>query len=531
MRRAVADASSRAPPARARRAAVLRVVRLTDRSGRYYLDDLAAELAALDVLARPGDGRTADGGGRTAAGGGRPGRWVGAGATAMGLRGAAGGGELRAVLSGAHPATGQLLRHRPAVVSAYDLTFAAPKSVSVLCGLASPEVAGRVVAAHTSAVEQALCYVSTHAMGVRRRVGAERPVLGTDGVVGASFVHGVSRTLDPHLHTHVVVANLAHGVDGIWSAVDGRGLYAHARAAGSLYDAHLRHELTSALGVAWSRRASGALELEAIGPAAIGWFSARGADIRAHLAERGLGETGAARSTPARARRVAWAATRPEKAPARTAASLRRRWVAQAADAGLDAAALERELGRGRASRAGRAAPAGPAGPALDEQRFAAALVRTLGTSHAGAARRAAVEAWATAAGNGASARAVDGCVEAIAPWGTGIGVAERAFPLADLVAPPHLLRALGSRPLARDELATWLSAASAIERYRQRWPVDDRAQPLGTGSSAGDLSRMPARRLAEHLAVMRRVADARRQLGREAVREPGVPELSLGRG
>ena len=449
----------------------------------------------------------------------------------MGLRGAAGGGELRAVLSGAHPATGQLLRHRPAVVSAYDLTFAAPKSVSVLCGLASPEVAGRVVAAHTSAVEQALCYVSTHAMGVRRRVGAERPVLGTDGVVGASFVHGVSRTLDPHLHTHVVVANLAHGVDGIWSAVDGRGLYAHARAAGSLYDAHLRHELTSALGVAWSRRASGALELEAIGPAAIGWFSARGADIRAHLAERGLGETGAARSTPARARRVAWAATRPEKAPARTAASLRRRWVAQAADAGLDAAALERELGRGRASRAGRAAPAGPAGPALDEQRFAAALVRTLGTSHAGAARRAAVEAWATAAGNGASARAVDGCVEAIAPWGTGIGVAERAFPLADLVAPPHLLRALGSRPLARDELATWLSAASAIERYRQRWPVDDRAQPLGTGSSAGDLSRMPARRLAEHLAVMRRVADARRQLGREAVREPGVPELSLGRG
>ena len=528
MRTAVVDPSSRAPPPRFRRAAVLRVVRLTDRSGRYYLDDLAGELAALDVLARPGDGRTADGDGRTDAGGGRPGRWVGAGATAMGLRGAAGGHELRAMLSGAHPATGQLLRHRPAVVSGYDLTFAAPKSVSVLCGLASPELAGRVVAAHTSAVEQALCYVSTHAMGVRRRVGAERPVLGTDGVVGASFVHGVSRTLDPHLHTHVVVANLAHGVDGIWSAVDGRGIYAHARAAGSLYDAHLRHELTSALGAAWSRRASGALELEAIGPAAIGWFSARGADIRAHLAERGLGETGAAGSTPARARRVAWAATRPEKAPARTAASLRRRWVVQAADAGLDAATLERELGRGRASRAGRAAPVGPA---LDEQRFAAALVRTLGTSRAGATRRAVVEAWATAAGNGAPARAVDGCVEAIAPWGTGIGVAERALPLADLVAPPHLLRSLGSRPLSRDELATWISAASAIDRYLQRWPVDDRAQPLGAGSSAGDLSRMPARRLAEHLTVMRRVADARRQLGREAVREPGAPELSLGRG
>ena len=78
MRTAVVDPSSRAPPPRFRRAAVLRVVRLTDRSGRYYLDDLAGELAALDVLARPGDGRTADGDGRTDAGGGRPGRWVGA---------------------------------------------------------------------------------------------------------------------------------------------------------------------------------------------------------------------------------------------------------------------------------------------------------------------------------------------------------------------------------------------------------------------------------------------------------------------
>jgi hypothetical protein len=200
--------------------------------------------------------------------------------------------------------------------------------------------------------------------------------------------------------------------------------------------------------------------------------------------------------------------------------SLRRSWVVQAADAGLDAATLERALGRGRASR-----------PALDEQQFAAALVRTLATPYGGATRRVAVEAWAAAAETGAPARAVDGCVEAIAPWGTGIGVAERACPLADLVAPPHLLRALGSRPLSRDELATWISAASAIDRYLQRWPVDDRAQPLGAGSSAGDLSRMPARRLAEHLTVMRRVADARRQLGREAVREPGAPELSLGRG
>ncbi len=41
--------------------------------------------------------------------------------------------------------------------------------------------------------------------------------LASTGPVAGAFVHRTSRALDPHLHTHLVVANVAQGVDGVWS--------------------------------------------------------------------------------------------------------------------------------------------------------------------------------------------------------------------------------------------------------------------------------------------------------------------------
>ena len=73
----------------------------------------------------------------------------------------------------------------------------------------------------------------------------------TTGLVAASFTHGVNRNLDPHLHTHVVMANMVHGHDGRWSACDHRGLSAHRGATSAIYEAHLRAALTTRLGVQW----------------------------------------------------------------------------------------------------------------------------------------------------------------------------------------------------------------------------------------------------------------------------------------
>ena len=118
--------------------------------------------------------------------------------------------ELRALVEGKHPVTGEdlLAGSRPRSVRAFDLTFSAPKSVSLLWALASEPVAEVVAAAHREAVEAALGFLEERAavarvqsQGVRRRVA-------TEGWVVAGFAHRTSREGDPQLHTHCLVPNL-----------------------------------------------------------------------------------------------------------------------------------------------------------------------------------------------------------------------------------------------------------------------------------------------------------------------------------
>ena len=71
------------------------------------------------------------------------------------------------------------------------------------------------------------------------------------GFVAARFRHRTSRAGDPHLHWHVLVANMAQGIDGRWSALDGTALYAAKRTAGVMFQTAMRRELTARLGVEW----------------------------------------------------------------------------------------------------------------------------------------------------------------------------------------------------------------------------------------------------------------------------------------
>src|SRR5947209_1499715 len=72
--------------------------------------------------------------------GGEPGRWLGGGAAGLGLSGVVSAEDLTAVGEGRHPAADAALvsAHRGRV-PAWDVTFSAPKSVSVLYGLADGE--------------------------------------------------------------------------------------------------------------------------------------------------------------------------------------------------------------------------------------------------------------------------------------------------------------------------------------------------------------------------------------------------------
>ena len=160
--------------------------------------------------------------------------WAGAGAAALGLRGTVGARELDRVLNGEHPATGEPLgRVLKARVPGFDLTFSAPKSVSVLFGIGDDELRATLRDAHDQAVLDALGYMERTAAVTRRGPGGVHAIAG-NGFVAAAFRHRTSRAGDPQLHTHVLVANLTLGVDGQWSTLDGRRIYAHAKTAGYL---------------------------------------------------------------------------------------------------------------------------------------------------------------------------------------------------------------------------------------------------------------------------------------------------------
>ena len=109
------------------------------------------------------------------------------------------------------------------------------------------------------------------------------------GFVAAAYQHRTSRAQDPHLHTHVIVANMAQSPsDGKWRALDGEPILKSYRlAAGYLYQAQLRAELTRALGVEWDEPRKGMAELKHVPRAVIREFSTRRTQVVEELARGG----------------------------------------------------------------------------------------------------------------------------------------------------------------------------------------------------------------------------------------------------
>ncbi len=283
---------------------MLGVHRLTSQGADYYLADLAQE---LPLPTGGWDGRA---------------EWTGTASERLSLRGPIDPDDFRSVLGGRHPVTGHPLRSERATVLGYDLNFSPPKSVSLLFALGGEEVAQEVVAAHKAAVGGALSYVEAHSLSAQRGSGEERNLVATTGLVAATFTHGVNRNLDPHLHSHVVMANLVHGLDGRWGACDQRGLSVHRDAADAVYGAHLRTELSNRLDVHWAAEPGRHAEVLGMSPLLIGEFSSRSADIRRHMGTWG--------SHSARGAHVAWAATRSPKQPAPSCDYLSAQWARRA---------------------------------------------------------------------------------------------------------------------------------------------------------------------------------------------------------
>jgi conjugative relaxase-like TrwC/TraI family protein len=269
-----------------------------------------------------------------------PGRWYGAGATSLGLQGEASVAGFQAMFEGRNPNSGQLLGrpHGCNAVPAFDVVLRPTKSVSILYGLGDPATGRAVLQAHHAGLAEAVGYLDEH-LGARRGHGGVQHVSG-QGLLAVGFDHRTSREGDPLLHTHLVIANRIQGPDGRWTAVDGRDLYRHRLAADAIYRATYQRELTRTLGVEWTvADTHGNRELQGMPEALIRGFSKRSDQVDAELDR--LVADGRTR-TP---RLVKWAvhATRKPKQH-ETPDTLYDRWRAEAAERGVDADILVREV-------------------------------------------------------------------------------------------------------------------------------------------------------------------------------------------
>jgi conjugative relaxase-like TrwC/TraI family protein len=259
--------------------------------------------------------------------------WAGKADKALGLKGPVNEQALADILDGKLP-NGDVIKspsgeHRAGL----DLTFSAPKTVSLLALVGGDE---RIQVAMKESVETTLAWAEENL--VEARVWDKEASLQvrekTGNLVAATFAHDVNRNGEPQLHIHAVVLNATKASDGKWHAVHNDQLYKHQHLLGAIQNAELRSRI-EALGyetVPAKNPVDGSFEIKGINRDVVEAYSTRRSEVLEHLAD---GD----RSSP-RERELAALATRNAKEPALSPDERKVAWSATAERVGFDPAPL-----------------------------------------------------------------------------------------------------------------------------------------------------------------------------------------------
>jgi conjugative relaxase-like TrwC/TraI family protein len=226
-------------------------------------------------------------------GGEPPGVWHGEGAKELGLSGTVDKAEFLKLCDGfaldGEPLTQNAGKenHR----AGWDLTFSAPKSVSVLWSQADEETRHKIQEAQLKAVQKAIDYLEAEAGYTRRgKAGSE---IEKCKLVVATFEHGTSRAQDPQLHTHAVVLNVGIRADGTTGSLETKPIYQSKMLAGAFYRAELANILREVLNVGIEKTKT-AFEIKGVSKSLMEEFSKRREAILTEM--ENAGATGAVRA-------------------------------------------------------------------------------------------------------------------------------------------------------------------------------------------------------------------------------------------
>ncbi|HAU1150812.1 TPA: conjugative relaxase [Legionella pneumophila] len=217
--------------------------------------------------------------------------WLGQGSKALQLTGLVQKEQMLALLEGKLP-NGQVLQnfkgeHRPG----FDMTFSAPKSVSVLVGLG---VAPELVQFHDTAVKKAIQQIEREFAQTRVSRHGDIAFEKTGNLLVAAFRQPSSRANDPALHTHCVTLNmtfhegkarsLASDVSRNHGVIE--QIQNNAHYCGLIYRQHLANQLKEA-GFHLRLSGDGLFEIDGVPEGVLQEFSRRREDIERLLEDKG----------------------------------------------------------------------------------------------------------------------------------------------------------------------------------------------------------------------------------------------------
>jgi len=140
-------------------------------------------------------------------------------------------------------------------VGGFDLTLSLPKGASIAFALGDEVTRQAIFDAHHEAIAIVLAYAEEHVFRSRSGRGGivEEDIT---GVIATAFDHFDSRAGDPHLHTHLVIANRARSIsDGAWRTLDSRRIFASVVALSELHEGVVEDLLAARLGLSFEARA------------------------------------------------------------------------------------------------------------------------------------------------------------------------------------------------------------------------------------------------------------------------------------
>ena len=229
--------------------------------------------------------------------------WLGQGAPLLGLSGPVDVADLRAVMRGLGP-DGLTLTSRPGLRQrqGWDLVFAAPKSVSLLAGAGPGGGTEELRDAFRGAVADAVSVLEERAAWLRS--GGQQ--VAAKGVVAASFEHMANDAGHPHLHAHLVLANIGAKADQGWGCLVSSELWRWREALGAGFHLALRSRINGAgFAFRWELGNGGLGEIVSVPSRARSVASSRSLGLRAGARSFGSASSASERAAQGKTRRGA----------------------------------------------------------------------------------------------------------------------------------------------------------------------------------------------------------------------------------